>query len=64
MPQFCLSCWLVMVVDSLCMKFFYDEIKSKRWLKSATVYLWLAAILLGTVSGISLIIQGVSQWIC
>lgn len=62
MTAFCLSCWFVMVVDSLCMKFFYEEIKRKQWLKKATVYLWLLAILLGVASGISIIITGVAEW--
>ena len=60
MPLFCLSCWLIMTIDSICMRVFYDEIKSKRWLKTATVYIWLASILLGVASGISIIITGVS----
>lgn len=59
---FCIGCWLVMIADALCMRFFHDEIKARPWLKATVVYLWLASVLLGIVSGVSVIIQEVSAW--
>lgn len=59
MAIFCVSCWVVMIIDAICMRVFYDKIKQKRWLKVATVYLWLASTLLGVVSFVSFLIMEV-----
>ena len=59
MAIFCISCWVAMIIDAVCMRVFYDRIKQKRWLKVATVYLWLASALLGVISFVSFLIMEV-----
>ena len=59
MYLYCLICWLVMIGDALCMRLFYNFIKARRWLKVATVYIWLASIVLGSVSFVSILITEV-----
>ena len=62
MLPFCLCCWVVMTLDALCMRFWHDEIKQKRWLVYFTTYLWLGSVFLGVVSAISIIVMGVMGW--
>ena len=61
MYLYCLICWLVMIVDSFCIRTFYSYIKARRWLKAATVYIWLTSILLGITSFVSILIMEVQK---
>lgn len=59
MHLYCAICWLSMILIAFSMKMFYDYIKPRRWLKDTMVYLWLASVILGTVSFVSILITEV-----
>ena len=55
----CMLCWAVFIGDSIVMRCFHDEIKPKPVLKAVTVYVWLATLLLGLVTAVSVIMTEV-----